>query len=64
MDELLQAALRSAFGLRIVVNDPQLFRAEFDAIKASDPLFLNLFLRASPTNPNEIWVLNERAKQT
>lgn len=65
MLELLHAALASPRGIRVTTGDPQAFKSLFEAereraAKTSPGLYI-LFLRSSPTNPNELWIVKGEA---
>lgn len=61
MLECLYAALSSPKGLRVTTGDPQAFKTLFEAEREraakTTPALYSLFLRSSPTNANELWII-------
>lgn len=56
--EVCEAAIQLPRGLRVQVNDPQAFRAEFEQLRTVHaPKFDSLSLRAAPLNAHEVWII-------
>lgn len=60
MTEILYQAVASPIGVIVATNDVTRLRAKLYTLRRADPLFANIALVPSPTNPSsELWVVKK-----